>query len=176
MYTQLLEEAVAELQGKTVDEEVQPEINLKVSQYLPEEYIADTRLRLGLYKRLAGAADNSEIDEITDEMEDRFGELPELVENLISVMRLKVSLKRLRATELVQKGHKLYLRFAPPASDSSEKTGPDPRITDRALELFREEPGTYAVTPDSRLVMTVAPEESVLERAKYLLKELLGAC
>jgi len=176
MYTQLLEEAVAELQGKEVEDEVAPEINLKVSQYLPEEYIADTRLRLGLYKRLAGAADDDEVDAITDEMEDRFGELPELVENLIAVMRLKVSLKRLKATELVQKGRKLYLRLAPPASDASVGAGADPRVANRALDLFKEFPKTYAVTPDSRLVMTIEPKESVLVQAKYLLKELLGAC
>jgi transcription-repair coupling factor (superfamily II helicase) len=176
MYTQLLEEAVAELQGKGVAEEVAPEINLKVSQYLPEEYIADTRLRLGLYKRLAGAADDDEIDAITDEMEDRFGALPELVENLIAVMRLKVSLKRLKATELVQKGRKLYLRLAPPAPDKDTGAGADPRVTDKAFALFKEKPRTYAVTPDSRLVMTMEPEESVLVQAKYLLKELLDAC
>ncbi len=170
MYTQLLEEAVMELQGKKVTEEVAPEINLKVSQYLPEEYIADTRLRLGLYKRLAGAPDNAEIDAITDEMEDRFGELPELVENLIRLMRLKVSLKRVKATELVQKGHKLYLRFA------TGEAAPDPRFTDRAIELFRTFPATYTVTPDSRLVMSMNSEDPVLDQAKNLLKELLSTC
>ncbi len=170
MYTQLLEEAVHELQGKKVTEEVAPEINLKVSQYLPEEYITDTRLRLGLYKRLAGATDSEQIDSITDEMEDRFGELPELVENLISVMRLKVSLRDLKATELVQKGRKLYLRFA------VGEAAPPQSVTDRAIGLFNKSPQTYTVTPDSRLVMSMDTEKPVLSQAKYMLKELLSAC
>ena len=85
-------------------------------------------------------------------------------------MRLKVSLRDLKATELVQKGHKLYLRFA------TGSAAPPPNVIDKAIELFKISPQKYTVTPDSRLIMSMDIQNPILPQAKYMLKELLGAC
>ncbi|MEK7828614.1 MAG: transcription-repair coupling factor, partial [Deltaproteobacteria bacterium] len=56
MYTQLLEDAIKELKGENIEKEIEPEINLRVSAYIPENYIPDERQRLFIYKRIATAA------------------------------------------------------------------------------------------------------------------------
>jgi len=89
-YMGLLEEAVEELRGGHVEVEIDPEIRLPVSAQLPESYVADVNQRLVLYKRLANALDDEAVDELRDELMDRYGPLPEDTLNLERVLRLKL--------------------------------------------------------------------------------------
>ncbi|MEK7679493.1 MAG: transcription-repair coupling factor, partial [Deltaproteobacteria bacterium] len=112
MYAGLLEEAVHELKHEAVPDEAAPELNLKLSQFIPEDYMPDARQRLNFYKRLASASLEEDLSYIKDELLDRFGLYPEPVEHLLSCAGLKLLLKRLNASELVQKGARLYLTLA----------------------------------------------------------------
>ena len=94
MYTQLMEEAIRELKGQPVEEELEPEVAMGVPAYLPENYVPDTEARLVLYRRLASAADFSEIQALKEEMVDRFGAPPQEAQNLSSMMEIKIRLKR----------------------------------------------------------------------------------
>lgn len=94
LYTRLLEEAVMEVKGEERREAPEPELQLKLAASISEEYIPETTMRLTLYKRLAGVADEAELDALGEEIEDRFGKLPETVKNLLTVMRVKVLAKR----------------------------------------------------------------------------------
>jgi transcription-repair coupling factor (superfamily II helicase) len=93
LYQQLLEEAVAEARGGgPVQGEVEdwtPQINLGTSVLIPESYVADLSLRLGLYRRLAGLVSRAEVEGFAAELIDRFGPLPEAVENLLQVIAIK---------------------------------------------------------------------------------------
>ncbi len=89
LYAQLLDEAVRKLKGQPAPVEFDPDINLKVNARIPEEYVPDTHLRLVLYKRLANAEDEEEVLGVGDEMEDRFGPMPVVVQNLVEVMRIR---------------------------------------------------------------------------------------
>ncbi len=169
MYAQLLEEAVREMKGEEVAEEAEPEINLKISQYIPEEYVPDTRQRLGLYKRLASVSSEDDIISLTGEFEDRYGEIPALVENLIHTMELKLFLKKLRAKELTQKGTRLYITFG-----SHAETEEGGEIIGRALQMVKKEPARFRITPDSRLIVFMKPDSTPLEEARYVLKGLLN--
>lgn len=171
MYTSLLEDAVREIRGEPKEEEVEPEINLRVSQYLPDEYIPDTRQRLGFYKRLASVSDVIELSSITDELIDRFGEPPELAENLLKTMGLKILLKRLKARELRQMGARLYITFGD-GMDTKEGE----RLAEAALKLMKDEPKRYRVTPDGRFIVFMGAEPEPLIEAKYILKEFVSAC
>ena len=94
LYCQLLAEAVEELKGKPTEKPVtplpQPTINLPLSAYLPEDYIADLSTRLALYQRLAKLKLPEEVEQIAEEFNDRFGKPPPSVENLLYIVRLKV--------------------------------------------------------------------------------------
>ncbi len=71
------------------------EVELRIPSLLPESYVAEVPVRLALYKRLAAAPDNAAIDELTEELVDRFGPLPPPATNLLRVARLKLTARTL---------------------------------------------------------------------------------
>ena len=92
LYQSMLEEAVAAMRGGDLSEAADrwsPEIALGTAILIPESYVADLQLRLGLYRRLSGLEAREEIDAFAAEMVDRFGELPEEVRHLLDVMEIK---------------------------------------------------------------------------------------
>lgn len=103
LYTRLLAQAVRELRGESpllvTGEEAATylnplaeglQLNLPIPAYVPEDYLPEEKLRLRLYRRLAGVTNLKGIDEMAKELEDRFGELPEPVANLLYQLRLKI--------------------------------------------------------------------------------------
>ena len=96
MYLDLLEQAVKAMKDGREPVFDRPlaataEVELRLPALLPESYVADVPTRLALYKRLAAAPDNAAIDELTEEMVDRFGPLPPPAVNLLRVARLKLA-------------------------------------------------------------------------------------
>lgn len=92
LYQQMLEEAVAELRhgGESVaDERWSPQITIGTPVLIPESYVPDLSLRLGLYRRLADISAPEDIDAFGAEMIDRFGSLPEEVEHLLKIVYVK---------------------------------------------------------------------------------------
>jgi transcription-repair coupling factor (superfamily II helicase) len=88
----MLEEAVASMKGGDLGEagdRWSPEIALGLAVLIPESYVADLQLRLGLYRRLASIETRPEIDAFAAELSDRFGEPPEEVQHLLDVMEIK---------------------------------------------------------------------------------------
>jgi len=76
--------------GWALPEATGPTIGLPLDALLPQEYVPEAELRLGIYRRMASLTTGDEIDRIHQELEDRFGPLPEEAENLIYLLRLKV--------------------------------------------------------------------------------------
>jgi transcription-repair coupling factor (superfamily II helicase) len=95
LYQQMLEEAVANLKagpgrrGDLEDREWTPQINLGLPVLIPETYVADLPVRLGLYRRIGGLAGEAEVEAMAAELADRFGPLPPEVENLLQVVLIK---------------------------------------------------------------------------------------
>jgi transcription-repair coupling factor (superfamily II helicase) len=107
LYQQMLEEAVAELKG---DEEVadsgwSPQISVGTPVMIPDEYVPDLHLRLGLYRRLGEITELSEIDAFGAELIDRFGPLPLEVQHLLKIVYIK-SLCRTANVEKLDAGPK----------------------------------------------------------------------
>lgn len=105
LYAKLLDEAIAILQGQFEEEDIEPEIKISLPASIPENYVSDTKLRLGLYKQIASAKSIEECQSIQDEWLDRFGELPSSVINLIQLIKLKVLCKSLKILSLSRSGH-----------------------------------------------------------------------
>jgi transcription-repair coupling factor (superfamily II helicase) len=100
MYLDLLEQAVKALkEGRepVLDRPLAAtaEVELRLPALLPESYVADVPVRLALYKRLAAAPENADIDTLTEEVVDRFGPLPPPAVNLLRVARLKLAARKL---------------------------------------------------------------------------------
>jgi len=107
LYQHMLEEAVAELKGEEslLDQSWSPQVNVGIPILIPESYIEDLNLRLATYRRISDVFDDSESDALAAELIDRFGALPDEVDSLLKVMKIK-RLCRLTHVEKVDAGAK----------------------------------------------------------------------
>jgi len=164
MFVQMLNEAVSELKGEHVEQEVDPELSIELEHYLPEEYIDDIGLRLSLYRRFATAVDEQAVDDLATEMEERFGAPPAPARDLVRVMSLKPLLRDLRALgcEAEVKRVTLHLR---------EDTPLDPA---RLMPLVATPGAGWTLSPDMKLTRRYRDEEAgdPVDRVRSLLREL----
>lgn len=104
MYLKLLNEAVAEQRGeKTV---VKPEclIDIKVDAFIPEDYISNQAQRIDCYRKIAQIENEDDAYDVTDELIDRYGELPKTVSGLIEIARLRHLAQDMQISEIIQSG------------------------------------------------------------------------
>ena len=90
LYLKLLEEAVAELKGEAAEVKPEPRLLTDWSAYLPDDYVPDEHEKLAVYRRLADARTLEGLEDVTLELRDRFGQLPEPAVALIELRRLRV--------------------------------------------------------------------------------------
>ena len=112
MYCQLLEEAVSRLQQNAPQQNlIDPAINLPVEAYIDKNFIPDSMHKIEIYQRLAVVKDEKEIDDLIDEIIDRFGEPTEPVINLLNIARVKVLAKKIGVKTLGLKVRRLEIAF-----------------------------------------------------------------
>ncbi len=111
LYLEILKRTIDEMRGRRRDEEIEPDVNLKVPAYFPATYVPDVEQRLHLYRKLALAKEPFQVEELREEIEDRFGPLPKEAENLISLSHLKVFLRRLKVRKVDRRGNEINLFF-----------------------------------------------------------------
>ncbi len=112
LYVRMVGEAVAEFRGDR-DHEQLPEmkIELPIDAHLPHDYVPHERLRLEAYRKLAAADTEESVDEVVGELQDRYGDLPEPVLNLVHVARFRVYARAAGVAEVSAQGS--LVRFAP---------------------------------------------------------------
>jgi transcription-repair coupling factor (superfamily II helicase) len=99
-YARLLGEQVAELKGEPLPDEREIRIDLPVRAFLPVDYLGQERLRLELYRRIASAEREEELDAVRAEAEDRFGPLPAEAGTLLDLARLRIAARGLGIDEI----------------------------------------------------------------------------
>ncbi|MBW8268508.1 transcription-repair coupling factor [Caldovatus aquaticus] len=167
LYQQMLEEAVAELragQGRRAETErdFTPQINLGLPVLIPEGYVPDLPVRLGLYRRIGALDSDKEVDAMAAELADRFGPLPEEVENLLAVVAIK-RLCREAGVEKLDAGPKGIVvtfrlnRFANPGG---------------LIAWVQAQKGQVKLRPDHKLALV---RELDLPRRVKAARDLLGA-
>lgn len=162
MYMDLLNEALAEAKGEsTPDQELDPEINLRIPALIPDVYIKDIRIRLSYYKALADIKSQEDLDQIENELKDQFGELPEPVVNLMGLMLIRRQCKNLGVRDISAGLKNISLVF-------TEQTKLKPQT---AIQLAMRENKKYSITPDQRLNvrMNNITWSGVYEELQYLL-------
>jgi transcription-repair coupling factor (superfamily II helicase) len=164
MFVQMLSEAVSELKGEQVQQEVDPELSIELEHYLPEEYIDDIGLRLSLYRRFATAVDEQAVDDLAAEMEERFGAPPPPARDFVRVMSLKPLLRDLRALGCEAQLQRVTLHLR-------EDTPLDPA---RLMPLVATPGAGWDLSPDMKLTRRYRDEESgdAVDRVRSLLREL----
>ncbi len=121
LYMRMLKEAVQELKGEIVEEEVEPTIDIQVKAILPDEYIADKQTKAALYQRMAAINSDEDLSAIVDELIDRFGNPPKEVENLIQIIKIKIQAKAFKVEQIVQQNQNISLKFASDPGLTGEK-------------------------------------------------------
>ncbi|MGM0470877.1 MAG: transcription-repair coupling factor [Bacillota bacterium] len=113
LYCKLLEQAVEKAKNKGEEEEVlEVKIDLDVDAYLASDYISDSKQKIELYKKISSIDQLLEVEEIKDELRDRFGPIPDVVLNLIKIAKIKVLAAQLDITTIKSDGEKVLLYFA----------------------------------------------------------------
>jgi transcription-repair coupling factor (superfamily II helicase) len=156
MYLDLIEAAIARLRGEEPRREVEPELNLRLSAYLPEDYVPDIDQRLLLYRRLAAARDEAEAEAIAEEMRDRFGEPPEEARNLLAVIGLKTLLRPLGIARCDVANGEYVLAF-------DQQARPGAEMTQRLMGLIASDGGRYRLSPEMRLHIRRASADTLGE-------------
>ncbi|GGG87499.1 transcription-repair coupling factor [Paenibacillus radicis (ex Gao et al. 2016)] len=137
LYSQMLADEIAkrkaEMEGVEVKEErsVSTLIDVSIDAYLPSDYIYDSIQKIEIYKKVATVRSFDEADDLTEEIMDRFGNLPQAVDNLLSVARLKVYGAMYGIEQISQKADDLIVKFA-----AREKKRIDSKKVDQLCVAF----------------------------------------
>ncbi len=171
LYAEMLNNAVRAMKkGEKWNAEeplgVTSEINLHAAALLPLEYCGDVHERLVLYKRLANCDDDRQLDDMREELIDRFGLLPPSAQVLLECHRLRVQARRLGVRKLDANGDSIRLHF--------DRTTP---LDPADLILLLKQHGNWRLDGQDRIRVVMASDDALLRasQAKGVLKELLRA-
>ncbi len=142
LYCQLMEEAVSELKGHPPPAKIEPTIDLGVEARIPQEYIEDVNQRLNIYQRISGTDDEEQLTAIAQEVEDRYGKLPEPVQLLLQVMQVNIGARRLHITKIQRQGSQVAMGFA----DTTPVARP------RIIQLLQQRRSPFRLNPEGQLV------------------------
>ena len=111
MYNRLLDEVVKELKGEKIDVEEEISIDLSISSYIPEEYIDSSSQKIEIYQDIANSKSEEEVQNVIDEIIDRYGEMPKEVHNLIEIARIKNLCREQGVIKLQQKQNAVLIYY-----------------------------------------------------------------
>ncbi len=108
LYVSMLDEAVAALSGSSADEAPEPvRIDIPVDAYVPGDYVPYEAAKIEIHRRVAGAREIAQLIMLREELEDRFGPIPEALENLIKLQDARIKLGRAGARDVGFRGGRL---------------------------------------------------------------------
>ena len=105
-YCNLLDEVVKEMKGIEIKQEQDIQIDLDVTSYIPDEYIEDANQKIEIYQDIALCKNEEDIQNVIDEIIDRFGNMPKEVENLLEIIRIKQLCKIAGVVKVTEKKNK----------------------------------------------------------------------
>lgn len=170
MYLKLIEQAIAELKGEVWQEEIFPEIHTDLPVFIPHSYIEESDVRLDIYRRLSSIKGKHELKEMVREIEDRCGPLPKEVVNLISVIKIKIGLKKIGSTVLDIKNDYMIFSFSkdthlsPSGLIDLVSSHPDnfSFLSDQKLKVVREKKRSFSTLGEA--------EEIIHQFDRYIVK------
>jgi transcription-repair coupling factor (superfamily II helicase) len=150
MYMKLLEETVRELKGEEVEDDLRATVNLRVDLKIDAEFVPDMNQRLMVYRKIAAARSERELESAIDEVRDRYGAPPASVLNLAGYGRIRIMADRLGVDTIDREGRLVVIKFRPTAKI-------DPV---RLVKVVSEWPGATLVPPVSLKLDLEAPTKT----------------
>ena len=170
LYCKMLNEAVRQLKGGPEAETFTTLIDLNVDAYIPEYYIKNEYQKLDIYKRIAAIESEEELEDMTEELIDRFGDIPKKVQQLLVIASLKSLAHSVYVTAIEQKGEEI--RFT-----MYEKAKIDPSGIPKFLDSYKndlifraEEPPYFLYCRKGR--NKKSNTENVLDTVRWILEDL----
>ncbi|HEX8287672.1 MAG TPA: transcription-repair coupling factor [Pyrinomonadaceae bacterium] len=160
LYTKMLERTIQELKGEEVEDETSVAINMGVDVSIPNDYINETSQRLRTYKRISSAESEEALRQIYAEIQDRYGAMPESVNNLFEYARLRKTAEDLRIVSVDKTKEGVAV-----------KLGENARISPEKLMEFLSKNETANFSPNGILRFDVKTE-NLIEAARSVLEEI----
>ena len=163
-YCTLLDEVVKEMQGIKTEKEIDVQIDLNVTCYIPDEYIPDSAQKIEIYQDIALCKIEEDIQNVIDEMIDRFGNIPNQIENLINISRIKMLCKKLEISRVQSRRDGIVFTF----------DNPNPNID--ILKIIQDYKNrlsfTQGIKPQIMLKLIKMSEREIIKETKDFLKYL----
>ncbi|MBQ8148732.1 MAG: transcription-repair coupling factor [Lachnospiraceae bacterium] len=121
LYCKMLNDAIREQKGEEVEETFETTIELPVDAYIPATYVKNEFTKLELYKRIATISSQEALEDMQDELIDRFGDMPVPVENLLEIALLKAKAHEAYIAEITEKGSELHFVMYPNAKVDTDR-------------------------------------------------------
>ena len=165
LYCKMLNQAIETLKGNEVNDDFETKVDLVCDAYVPASYIKNESIKMDVYKRIAGIETLEEYEDMQDELIDRFGDIPNQVENLLQIVLLKAAAHKAFVTEI--SGNKKLIKLTMWNHAEIDST--------RIPLLVREYKGRLKFVPE-KLTFEYAPKSNdnstVIESAKKLVEAL----
>jgi transcription-repair coupling factor (superfamily II helicase) len=139
MYMKLLEETVRELKGEEIEDDTRATVNLRIDMKIDEGYVPEMNQRLMVYRKVAAARTEQELESTLAEIRDRYGPAPDSVLNLAEYGRIRIMADRLGVDSIDREGRLVVLKFR-------QNAKVDPM---RLIKVVHEFPGARLVPPSS---------------------------
>lgn len=144
LYCKLMEDTIRELKGEFIEEEIKPSMRLSIKGYIPKEYVTDLNQRLDIYKKIDTLETSEDVNGLSGELKDRYGDMPEPVEILLSTTELKILLKRIKIIRMDISDNRITLTFNKSTPLSADKImgfiSQDPKkikfLSEDTIQLF----------------------------------------
>lgn len=117
LYVRMLEESIREVKGEKLNLKEQTQIELSVDAYIPSNYITDNNQKIDMYNKIARIESRDELNEIFEELIDRFGDVPKVVVNVMNVSYLKSISTKLNFSKISERNKSVVFKF-----DKDDKT------------------------------------------------------
>ena len=145
LYCDLIQQTIQELQGKEIEDQLDIQIDLQIESSLPDYYVPDTNQRLNLYKRASSIKDDETLTSWREEVEDRYGALPDPARFFFYQLQLRLACQKWKIKALHQNGEKVCFTF-------DEKTNVCPEFL---IDLVKKNPKKFQLTPPDNLCLMV---------------------
>jgi len=163
MYIRLLDEEIAKLQNNKEKTEGEVFLELDYSGYIPDSYIADPSVKLEIYKKIASARTREQLDSLSAELNDRFGNMPEEVSNLLYICELRIVCRILDIYHMKERNGSVTVEFSRIASIS----------VDKLVEMIRTSGGAVTIDPHRPYIMNMKTQAiSLKDKALFILEKL----
>lgn len=163
-YCKLLDEVIKEMQGIEVVEEQDVQIDLAVSSYIPDNFIENSSQKFEIYQNIALCRTEEELQNVIDEVIDRYGRLPKELENLIDIARIKQLARKANILKIAQRENGIVFYFV------KEKIKPEMVNT-----LITKYPMLvkFSNAVEPYVTLRIKENENVIEKAKEFLNTVI---